>query len=1740
MSTYRCSSCGREIEAAPRCPHCGAEQGQWADDLARIERSIAEIKMRDAAIASEQKQLAAKMQAALFQRDILTHANDERRKQATKPRRVLRRRGNRRPPTAEPGLAPPRVPRQSPTAAASAGTDTGTGTADDRPVAPPPPPPPPPRRSGPAGIRRPGGRPDDPPPPNHKPEASTREVQGILLGLGALLLGVAAVAFAVVAISAQDDFSRVAILLTATALMLVAPPLVARRGLTATAETIAAVGLLLVPLNGYAVWAIDAVWTSGLPGSVFAGLTCLLAAAVGWVYGSATGLHVGRYATLIAGQPVLPLLAYEWINGATGWALVLALVAAIDLALARAFTRDGRLLAPPTPRQPRTPRVAPAPTDGQPSGDGSRRRGTDDVDDGPERPESAPEEADAVLTVPTGRREERPGRINPEPVRPEQPEPVRTRAAWTSAAVPTTPWLRELSWTLHGLAVGGALLYAVIALVGTDSVPGALRAGLVLVLAAAIGLAGALSVGRAPLTAFAAGVLTLAVIGAAGRVAAVALPGRALLLIALVVALTGLGVRVVPEAWRRGPQLASAVALVVIGVVVAGSALRAALAPIQAALPVWRADLGAYASTLTDTVGPASWQLVATAFLLTVAAVLSLPPEVRREFAVTGAALTALAAPASLGLSWAAAPWPPVLAAIGIGVVGLTADTRRAALAHAVAAGVVGLAGAGASAARPSLTAAVLLTLAVAGLLISLAPRIDALPLGESGHLVSAWAAGGAAFALPGAVAAFVAATVPVDPTPTALSVRNATEPVLAASYLAVCATLGYAALAQVSQRNISLPLTLGTGFGALAVTAAAFGAPGAAVPDAWVGALLMVAAVLLFLAPSIDAGRRADRLLDGSDFAAAAATAGLVGALARIAGILAPGAELAVAAGLVVVVAVGVRALPEHWRRGPVLGVVLSGGVIALIAGYTAISGGLRVLATPGRIWAADLDAWPMGSTGASAWQAPIALVLLAAAAAAALPRPWKYDVAGVCVGLATIGTPAALGLPWWSPIVVGGAVATVYGMAAAAAADPRAGLARATVAAVVALHAVGASLVRPWTTAAALGVIALVGLVVALLARTIGHLAPAPEVHRRHDNRLDDDPDYDDPEYDDPDYDGPRLEAAEPVDDIPPHLGQIGGAAAGGALLALPGAFAALAAALGFTAEVVLTSALAASSLGVALLTLARRWVPRYLPYATVGVVGGATITAVASIPTGLPAGVYAAAAALLGVLAELARAATPPPGSGAEPVRRWSVLGGTFRRMPDRPRGRWAISPAVGAMAAAVLPTLVAVATLGPALVAALVEPYQVLYGIWEGPPATLANPTGSAVDGTHVLAALLLTVAAAMAATGFTGGRPARAIPVVLPGAAITVLIAPISLGLGWPNSTMAALAVFTIAMLGLALTPPPPDAERARSLRLARILVFAIGLAAGGAGLAGALATRELTLFTLGAAVAVGGIAAFAGRTQTARILGWLFASVMAQLFVFTAGVFAGLDPVWSAFGVLAVGAALLLLAATLPRLRQPESMREAATVEWTGYAAALIAGALAFDSPPHIAALLAAWGAVLGVAATRPGRRVVARQVLFWAAVACEITAWWLLMGISDVALPEAYTLPFAALALLVGILESRHRPDLSSWVAYGPALVAAFLPTTVIVLASDGDLRQILLLLGGVAVLIFGSWRRQQAPVIIGAVVTVIATLHLLTVFGPWLVLIPVGIVLLVLGGSTERRTQTQERLRGALRGMR
>ncbi len=187
------------------------------------------------------------------------------------------------------------------------------------------------------------------------------------------------------------------------------------------------------------------------------------------------------------------------------------------------------------------------------------------------------------------------------------------------------------------------------------------------------------------------------------------------------------------------------------------------------------------------------------------------------------------------------------------------------------------------------------------------------------------------------------------------------------------------------------------------------------------------------------------------------------------------------------------------------------------------------------------------------------------------------------------------------------------------------------------------------------------------------------------------------------------------------------------------------------------------------------------------------------------------------------------------------------------------------------------------------------------------------------------------------------------------------------------------------MLGLALTPPPV-ATRAALLRGTRNIGFVIGLLAGGAGLAGSLATHMLTLFTLGCAVGVGLVAAIAGRTSPRPHPGLAVRRVHGAVLRARHRADRRPGPAWAAFGVLGVGAGLLILESALPRLGLPQYRAEAMTVEWSGYGSAVIAGALAFDSPAQLAALLAAFGAVLGPGgrATGPGRPPAADDLLDW------------------------------------------------------------------------------------------------------------------------------------------------------------
>jgi hypothetical protein len=264
---------------------------------------------------------------------------------------------------------------------------------------------------------------------------------------------------------------RMGLLVLITLVLLVVPIALARRGLIATAETLAAVALLMVLVDGYVAYSEGLFGGGGaVPTQVYFAIVCLATAAVAVAYEVATHLLAPRYATLLVLQPVIPLFAYPLIREPAGWALALALVAMMNLGFAIGLMRGRTLFG-------------------------------------------------AVVLPGEGR----------------------------AASV-----LRDAAWLLFAVAYGFSAAYAATALIAAETVSQAVRAALVLVLAAAVGVAGAIQQQRSPLADLTGGLAVLAVIFAAARVSWVATPDYALAITAAAVAATAGSVALLPPAPGAG------------------------------------------------------------------------------------------------------------------------------------------------------------------------------------------------------------------------------------------------------------------------------------------------------------------------------------------------------------------------------------------------------------------------------------------------------------------------------------------------------------------------------------------------------------------------------------------------------------------------------------------------------------------------------------------------------------------------------------------------------------------------------------------------------------------------------------------------------------------------------------------------------------------------------------------------------------------------------------------------------------------------------------------------------------------------------------------------------------------------------------------------------------------------------------------------------------------------------------
>jgi hypothetical protein len=566
------------------------------------------------------------------------------------------------------------------------------------------------------------------------------------------------------------------------------------------------------------------------------------------------------------------------------------------------------------------------------------------------------------------------------------------------------------------------------------------------------------------------------------------------------------------------------------------------------------------------------------------------------------------------------------------------------------------------------------------------------------------------------------------------------------------------------------------------------------------------------------------------------------------------------------------------------------------------------------------------------------------------------------------------------------------------------------------------------------------------------------------------------------------------------------VGGVSLAAAFLAWPAAAAQAAVAVGFGGPVPARAALAAAAALLVALAAVRTWLPPVRAY------GVAALAVSAAAAGGWP---------------ELARQV---PLTGLDPALALVLLALIpailYFWPPRKPRTGTPGGPqlqdreVVGVAAVALL-GLVAVSAV-PAAAAVLLAPYRWLGRTWTGAPAGvgLVPDTSPQVAGTTAAALLLTALAAAIA----FADRRRIALAAALPFAATGLLAALAAAGAPWP--TVPSVALATGVALGLA---------GARRTARSWILV-PLGAVLAGSGVAGLLPTEPSTLVAFGVLTASGAVAGTLATSTVARAAGWAEAVAAASAFAVAASAAGGLPLANAAYPLVGVAVLALGLGAILRRRRV-----EGRAVDVAAFVAAVLALTLTVAEAQHAAAVCTLWGAAVAARAVLPGEP--ARIALAVVAAISELTAWWILLASERVAVPEAYTLPAAALALVAGHLALRTRPGLGSWAGYGPGLAAALLPSLASVLvAGDQGARRLLLGAGALTVVLAGAALRRQAAVVVAGGTLVALAGHEIVVWDllpRWAYLALGGLILIAVAMTYERRLRDLRRVRGAIARM-
>ena len=366
------------------------------------------------------------------------------------------------------------------------------------------------------------------------------------------------------------------------------------------------------------------------------------------------------------------------------------------------------------------------------------------------------------------------------------------------------------------------------------------------------------------------------------------------------------------------------------------------------------------------------------------------------------------------------------------------------------------------------------------------------------------------------------------------------------------------------------------------------------------------------------------------------------------------------------------------------------------------------------------------------------------------------------------------------------------------------------------------------------------------------------------------------------------------------------------------------------------------------------------------------------------------------------------------------------------------------------------------------------------------------------------------------------------------------------------ATVAWLLAWTAAALAVLVVrgdrPDRLSSPFGRATRGAVLPAWALLLVTGGLGLAWALATPWATVGALGALLVLAATATLLAPPRPITLpVGTVVTAGLAIVLVPTVQRAAGASTLaaWMGLSIAAVVAsagawfAELSSGPTGPGGRRTmlASVLPLHELTCAVLAAVGLLGVIDVGTADQASIGLALITVAVAAHSTRPTRRFLVPVAVLGAL--CLI---WQRLALGQVTTVEAYSLPAAA-ALLAAGWWYRDRAG-SSWEWSGPALAAAFGPTTLVALGDPGLVRPLGALVAAAALVLLGARLRLIAPVWVGAAVLVaIGLRHLgpvVDVLPRWVLFGVAGTVLLSVGATYERRRLGLARLTARLRAFR